>query len=217
MPVDPTDQTIAGALAEYQIDLPDDQVAKLDEYCRLLWDWNHKINLTRHVDCQKFVSRDMVDSLAIAEQLQSGEKVLDVGSGGGVPGIILAVVRPELQMTLCESIAKKARVLADMVERLELPVRVVHGRAEDLLADERFDTLVIRAVARLQKLLTWFAPQWDGIGRMLLIKGPGWVDERGEARHHGLMHGLALRKLTEYVIPGTDVQSVVLQISREDT
>ena len=215
MHVEEPQNTLAAALAEHQIELSDEQTARLDAYCRVLWEWNEKINLTRHTDYQKFVTRDVVDSLAIAEQLGEGEKVLDVGSGGGVPGVILAVVRPDLNVTLSESIGKKARALADMVERLKLPTRVIHGRAEDLLADERFDTLVIRAVARLSKLLTWFGPQRDGFERMLLVKGPSWVDERGEARHHGQMNHLALRKLAEYTIPGTEIQSVLLQITRK--
>jgi len=213
--VNPSNDTLAGALAEFDIDLPEDQVAKLDDYCRLLWEWNEKINLTRHTDYQKFVARDVVDSLAIAGQLRDAERILDVGSGGGPPGVILAVLRPDLKVTLSESIGKKARVLDELVERLALPVEVFHGRAEDCLAEQTFDTLVIRAVARLRKLLTWFAPHWDHFGRMLLVKGPSWVDQRGEARHRGLMHDLALRKLSTYTIPGTDIESVVLQITRK--
>jgi len=214
--VDEVNDTLAAALAEQNISLPADQMAKLDAYCRLLWEWNAKINLTRHTDYHKFVARDVVDSLAIAEQLQPNEKILDVGSGGGVPGVILAVVRPDLKVTLSESIAKKARVLTDIVTRLGLTVEVFHGRAEDLVARERFDTLVFRAVARLQKLLAWFAPHADRFGRMLLVKGPSWVDERAEARHEGLMHDLALRKLADYTIPGTEIESVILQIARKD-
>jgi len=207
--------TLAAALAECQIELPDAQVAKLDDYCRRLWEWNAKINLTRHTDYRKFVARDVVDSLAIAAQLTRGEKILDVGSGGGVPAVILAVVRPDLKVTASESIGKKARALGDMIQGLGLPVEVFHGRAEDVLASERFDTVVIRAVARLRKLVTWFGPRADRFGRMLLVKGPSWGEERAEARHHGLMHDLALRKLAAYTIPGTQIESVVLQITRK--
>ncbi|MBN2215768.1 MAG: class I SAM-dependent methyltransferase, partial [Pirellulales bacterium] len=106
--------------------------------------------------------------------------------------------------------------LADIVAGMALPVKVHHGRAEALLAGgERFDALVVRAVARLSKLLEWFAPHADRFGRMLLVKGPSWVDERGEARHRGLMHGLALRKLADYKTPGTEAESVLLEIARK--
>ncbi|HBO44401.1 MAG TPA: 16S rRNA (guanine(527)-N(7))-methyltransferase RsmG [Planctomycetaceae bacterium] len=214
-PADQPAETLAAALAEQAIELPTRQVARLDDYCRLLWEWNEKINLTRHTDYSKFVARDVVDSLAIAAQLEQGEAILDVGSGGGVPGIVLAIVRPDLKVTLSESVGKKARVLDDLVERLRLRVDVYHGRAEARLARRKFDTIVIRAVARMNKLVTWFEPHWKHIGRIVMVKGPSWVEERGEARHLGLMHELDLRKLAAYNTPGTDAESVVLQLSRK--
>ena len=171
----------------------------LERYCELLWDWNTKINLTRHTDYEKFVARDLVDSLAFAQFLEPKEKVLDVGTGGGVPGVVLAIVRDDLRISLCESVGKKARVVADIVERLGLQTPVLHARAEDVLAHQRFNTLVIRAVARLKKLLEWFRPHWKSFDRLLVLKGPSWVEERGEARHYGLLHDLALRKLTSAI------------------
>jgi len=210
--VNPPDENLAVALARHQIELPPPQVALLQQYCGLLWDWNTKINLTRHTDYEKFVARDLVDSLAFAEFLQPKEKVLDVGTGGGVPGVVLAIVRSDLELALCESVGKKARVVADIVDRLGLKTPVVHARAEDLLVDHRYNTLVIRAVARLKKLLEWFRPHWKAFDRLLVLKGPSWIAERGEARHYGLLHDLALRKLTSYPLPGTESESVLLQI-----
>ena len=206
------DENLAAALARHQIDLPLPQAALLQQYCGLLWDWNTKINLTRHTDYEKFVARDLVDSLAFADFLQPNEKVLDVGTGGGVPGVVLAIVRSDLELALCESVGKKARVVADIVDRLGLKTPVVHARAEDLLVDHRYNTLVIRAVARLKKLLEWFRPHWKAFDRLLVLKGPSWIAERGEARHFGLLHDLALRKLTSYPLPGTESESVLLQI-----
>ena len=142
--------------------------------------------------------------------------MLDVGSGGGVPGVVLAIVRDDLHVSLSESVGKKARVLDDIVERLHLAVPVFHVRAENVLADHRFDTLVVRAVAPLKKLLEWLSPHWNTFGRLLVFKGPSWVAERGEARHYGLMRELALRKIASYPLPGADSESVVLQISRKD-
>jgi 16S rRNA (guanine527-N7)-methyltransferase len=208
-------ENLSAALARHEIVLPAAQVALLERYCELLWDWNTKINLTRHTDYEKFVARDLVDSLAIAKFLEPNEKVLDVGSGGGVPGIVLAIVRDDLQVSLCESVAKKARALADIVGRLGLTTPVHHARAEDVLAQERFNTLVVRAVARLKKLLEWFRPHWDAFDRLLVLKGPSWVEERGEARHYGLMHDLELRKLASYPLPDTESESVLLQIRRK--
>ena len=206
---------LAAATTRYGVDLPETQLDMLQQYCGLLWEWNAKINLTRHTSYEKFVARDLIDSLALADFLRPGEKILDVGTGGGVPGVVLAIVREDLDVSLCESVAKKARAVRDIVERLGLDVPVLHARAEDLLLQGKYDTLVIRAVARLRKLLTWLGPHRDAFDRMLVLKGPAWVEERGEARHHGLLHDLALRKLASYPLPGTDSESVLLQIRRK--
>lgn len=205
-------EKLADAAARHQIELPDAQIALLERYCEMLWQWNEKINLTRHTNYEKFVARDLVDSLVFAEFLKPGEKVLDVGSGGGVPGVVLAIVRGDLQVSLVESVGKKAKVLSDIVQRLGLMVPVFHARAEDLLKQEKYDTLVVRAVAPLKKLLQWFLPHWQSFGRLLVIKGPAWVEERGEARHFGLLKNLELRKLKTYPLPNTDSQSILMQI-----
>jgi 16S rRNA (guanine527-N7)-methyltransferase len=203
---------LAAAMAEHGIQLPGEQVALLDRYCTLLWEWNTKLNLTRHTDYRKFVTRDLADSLAFAEFLEPGETILDVGTGGGVPGVVLAVVRPDLTVSLCESVGKRARAVADIVDRLGLSLPVYEARAEDLLGPAKFNTLVVRAVARLARLLRWLRPHWQSFDRLLILKGPAWSDERGEARHQGLLRDLALRKLKSYPLPGTDSESVLLQI-----
>jgi 16S rRNA (guanine527-N7)-methyltransferase len=208
--------SLSAGLARHDIDLPVDQVELLDRYCRLLWDWNTKLNLTRHTDYEKFVSRDLVDSLVLADHLEAGERVLDVGTGGGVPGVVLAVCRPDLEISLCESVAKKARVVEQIVAELGLRVPVYHRRAEDLLAERTFDTLVIRAVAPLAKLLTWFNDRWGAFDRLLAVKGPHWPAERQEARERNLLKHLQLHKLHAWPLPGTDSESVLLEIRAKD-
>jgi 16S rRNA (guanine527-N7)-methyltransferase len=164
---------------------------------------------------EKFVTRDVVDSLQLAQLLEQGERVLDVGTGGGVQGVILAIVRPDLKVSLCESTGKKARVVEEMVRELGLPVRVYANRVEDVLEMTTFDTLVARAVASLAKVLTWLKPHWAAFDQLLMIKGPAWVDERGEARHHNLLRGFALRKAATYETPRTGAESTILKISQE--
>jgi 16S rRNA (guanine527-N7)-methyltransferase len=209
-------ENLAAAIAQHQIELPPEKIALLEQYCALLWEWNAKINLTRHTDYEKFVARDLVDSLAFSQFLRQGEKVLDVGTGGGVPGIVLAIVRDDLHVSLSESISKKARVVADIVQRLGLKTPVLNARAEDILDKQRFNTLVIRAVAKIKKLLEWFQPHWNAFDRLLILKGPSWVAERGEARHYGLFRDLTLRKLASHPLPGTESESVLLQICPPD-
>ena len=207
-----SDDSLAAALARNGIELPADQVELLDRYVRLLWDWNTKLNLTRHTDYEKFVSRDVVDSLVIAGHLATGERVLDVGTGGGVPGVVLAICRTDLEVALCESVAKKARVVEQIVAEIGLRLPVFHRRAEDLLAERTFDTLVARAVAPLAKLLTWLSDRWGAFDRLLCVKGPNWVAERQEARERNLLKGLELHKLQTWPLPGTSSESVLLEI-----
>jgi 16S rRNA (guanine527-N7)-methyltransferase len=204
--------TLPAALARHQIVLPPPQTELLDKYCILLWDWNAKLNLTRHTDYEKFVGRDLVDSLHLAAHLRPDEEVLDVGTGGGVPGLVLAIVRPDLKMTLCDSVGKKARAVENIVKGLGLEVAVLPFRAEEILEDARFDALVVRAVGPLWKLLAAFKPHWNSFRRMLVIKGPKWTEELAEARRRGLMHNLQLKTAAEYAMPGAEGKSVVLKI-----
>jgi 16S rRNA (guanine527-N7)-methyltransferase len=203
-------------LAAESIDVSFDQLVFLDRYRRLLWSWNERLNLTRHTTLEKFVGRDVVDSFEISKLLKRGERVLDVGSGGGVPGVLLAILRPDLAVTLCESTQKKARALEAIVGELGLNAPVYATRAEDVLEINTFDTLVARGLASLPKVLTWLAPHWEAFDQLLLVKGPKWVDERSEARQHGLLRGLELRKAAAYQTPLTGAESVILKIWRPD-
>ena len=214
-------QALTDTLARHHILLSKTQIRKLDEYCQLLWEWNERINLTRHTDYEKFVARDVVDSLALAEFLREGERVLDVGTGGGVPGVILAILRPDLRVELCDSTGKKALAVSEMVQELRLGIPVHHAKAEVLLQEKgkRFTTLTIRAVSRMVSLLRNFAPCWSSFDRILLVKGPKWTEERGEARHYNLMTKLALRCLKTYstsISESESVDSVILQLCLKD-
>lgn len=209
---DSSPDSLAAALARHRIELPLDRIAQLERYCNLLWDWNTKLNLTRHTSYERFVARDLVDTLVIARHLEPCERVLDVGTGGGVPGVVLAVVRSDLTVALAESVAKKARAVAGIVRDMELPIEVHHARAEEVIERETFDTLVVRAVAPLPKLLAWFHPHWGSFDRLLVVKGPAWAEERRAARERRLLAGLELRKCDTWPLPGTQSQSVLLEV-----
>ena len=208
----PESTTLEESLLRYDIALDPPCMALLDAYRAALWEWNEQLNLTRHTTFDKFVARDVVDSLELAKLLGRGERVLDVGTGGGVPGLLLAICRPDLRVQVCESTQKKARAVQAMVERLSLSVEVHGCRAEELLELRTYDTLVARAVAPLAKILRWFDSHWDAFDQLLLIKGRSWIDERREARHLGLLRTLELRKAATYRTPGTEVESVILKI-----
>jgi 16S rRNA (guanine527-N7)-methyltransferase len=212
--IEETNTSLAAMLCTEGIEVDAGQVEQLDRYRQLLWSWNEKINLTRHTTLEKFVTRDVIDSWQLAKLLEQGERVLDVGTGGGVPGVVIAILRPDLKISLCESTLKKAHAVEAMVAELGLSTPVYASRAEDVLEMRTFDTLAARAVAGLPKVLTWVRPHWDAFDRLLLIKGPSWTEERAEARHAGLLHGLELRKAATYMTPRTTAESVILKIWR---
>ena len=121
-------------------------------------DWNSKINVISRKDMDAFYEHHVLHSLAIAKAYGSafapGCNILDLGTGGGFPGIPLAILYPECKFTLCDSIGKKVRVAQAVAEALELEnVQAVNARAEAL--EGRFDWVVTRAVATLDKLLPW--------------------------------------------------------------
>ncbi len=212
-------RAIAAECDRLGIEAPPDSMHRLAAYAASLWSWNEKLNLTRHTDVEKFVSRDVGDAAAIAPHLARGERVLDVGTGGGVPGVLLAILRPDLRVELAESVAKKARAVAAILAEAGLDLPVHEGAAQALVArrpsgPDRFDTLVVRAVAPLVKLLGWFEPIADAYGRMLVVKGPRWEEERDEARFRGLTRKVTIRRIASWPIRGSDNESVLLEIGK---
>ena len=209
---------LADAVSRHALEVDAAAIPRLHAYHASLCAWNERLNLTRHLTVEKFVLRDLWDTLRLAELLSDGERVLDVGSGGGVPGVPLAILRPGIDVSLCESVGKKARALEAIVGELGLATPVHATRVERLLdpADgaQRYDTLVARAVAPLWKFMRWLRPTPQAWERLLLIKGPSWVEERGEARHRGLMHGYQLRRVAEYRAPEMDSPSTVLEVRK---
>jgi 16S rRNA (guanine527-N7)-methyltransferase len=213
-PADPADpvlhlQELARSLG---LAVTPQQAAVLAQYLFKVRAWNQKLNLTRHTQWDVFVHRDLLDSSRLAEHLPQGARVLDVGSGGGVPGILLAILRPDLGITVCDSVAKKATALEDIVQELGLPVAVLAKRVQDILPDREFDCITVRAVAALDKLLPWFAPVWDSGGEVLLIKGPAWKTELEDARRLGRTRGRRIDRIAAWRCPDRDGDSVLLRV-----
>lgn len=209
---------LAAALSESplsEVVWSDDQLAQIERYCLRLWDINQHLNLTRHTTFRQFVDRDLLDSYRLSELLERDERVLDFGTGGGVPGVLLAIIRPDLKVSLSDSVGKKARAVEQIVADVGVSCSVHACSLQQVLERHSFDSVVCRAVGPLSKLCDWLAPYWPRAGRLLAIKGPGWVDERATARHRGLLHGLALRRLAHYPTPGRDHESVILQLCPE--
>jgi len=211
-------RAIAAECGRLGIEVPSVSTQRLAAYAASLWSWNERLNLTRHTDVGKFVSRDVADAAAICPHLAEGEHVLDVGTGGGVPGVLLAILRPDLRVELSDSVGKRARAVREIVAEVGLAVPVHEGSAQTLVATgdgkNRFDTLVVRAVAPLVKLLGWFEPLAERYGRMLVVKGPRWEEEKGEARHKGFVKRVTVRRIAAWPLRGSDNESVLLEVRR---
>ena len=142
-----------------QLSLPIESAEPLLSYLALMQKWNKAINLTAITDSSEMVIKHLLDSLAIIpiiDDLTAGydaSRVLDVGSGGGLPGIPLAILRPTLSMTLCESIAKKCAFLNQVKTTFQLTnVVIENARVEELDNTLPFDVITARAVATVDKL-----------------------------------------------------------------
>jgi 16S rRNA (guanine527-N7)-methyltransferase len=124
--------------------------------------------------------RHLLNSAAVNELLDPGDRVVDIGSGAGLPGLPLAIARPDLQIVLLEPLLRRSDFLREVVSELSLPVEVVRGRAEEPWVREQIgekDVAVSRAVASLDKLTKWSMPLLRPDGRMLAIKGERAPDE----------------------------------------
>ena len=141
---------------KYFSQLPAQQLAQLDRLSELYAHWNEQINVVSRKDIEQLAERHVLHSLAIYKFLpfSNGSTVLDIGTGGGFPGIPLAIVQPDVQFTLVDSIGKKIKVVQEVANALELKnVTAVHERAEKVKGS--FDFVVSRAVAELQLLMQW--------------------------------------------------------------
>lgn len=136
-------------------------------------------------EAERVWDRHLLNSAVVAELLEHGERVVDIGSGAGLPGIPLAIARPDLRVVLLEPMLRRSQFLQEVVDDLELPVEVVRGRAEEPPIRKHlgeFDGAVSRAVAALDKLARWSMPLLREGGRMLAMKGERAQDEVQEHR-----------------------------------
>lgn len=179
----------ATRLTELGVQLPPEVITKIGEFLARLLAMNERMNLTAIENPDAAWQKHALDALTLApwiENVPTGGRIVDIGSGGGLPGIPLAIARPDVQVTLVESIQKKAAFLSAVAQSLHLSnVQVLAERAEKLASGSlrnTFDVVTARAVARLSDLLPFTAPFAKYGGRLLLIKGQKAQEELAEAQ-----------------------------------
>jgi 16S rRNA (guanine527-N7)-methyltransferase len=177
---------------------------QLREYFELLSRWNKKINLVSNADdFDAFVFEHVEDALRMHRHLEGAKSLLDLGTGAGIPGILIKLDMPELRVVLLDSIRKKISFCEEAIRRLGLKdIDAVTGRAEDeavIQALGRFDAIVSRATWKLSDYLHMARPYMHDSGsKVIAMKGMGWREELSGARDFMAESGLRLLSTDEY-------------------
>ncbi len=190
------------------LDVADEQLAKLIAYVKLLAKWNKSFNLTSVREPEQMVSRHILDSLAIQPYL-TGNSLLDVGTGAGLPGIPLAIIKPEMAITLLDSNSKKTRFLQQAKAELNLDnITVVHSRVEEAeLA--KFDLVTARAFSTIDDIIDLAGRHCDDAGCLVLMKGV-YPEEELQA----VTGGFSLLDIVSLDVPGCDGQRHLVRLKK---
>jgi 16S rRNA (guanine527-N7)-methyltransferase len=188
-------ERLTSGCAELGLALPPESIDRLLDYIALLDKWNQAYNLTAVRDPGEMVTRHLLDSLAVAPHL-TGQRIIDVGTGAGLPGIPLAILFPERQFVLLDSNGKKTRFLVQAKASLGLDnVTVIHSRVEEYRPEEPFDTVIARAFAALTDILS--------LCRHLVAKEGAVLAMKGDASEAGSVpEGFRLAGLIALNVPG---------------
>lgn len=159
-------------LEELNIYPTEEQLEKLDKFYHLLLEWNEKINLTRITEEHDVYLKHFYDSLTITKEidLSKVDTLCDVGTGAGFPGIVLKIMYPNLKITLIDSLLKRVNYLNEIIKELELTdIEAIHTRGEDYKG--KFDVVTSRAVANIEKLVSFTMHLVDKDGVFIAMKG----------------------------------------------
>jgi 16S rRNA (guanine527-N7)-methyltransferase len=195
----PLIQTLKDGAAELGLHLSERQLSRLLAYQALLAKWNKVYNLTALRDPAQMMTHHLLDSLAAVSAFAGAQRVLDVGAGGGLPGIVLAIwaaeAEPQMSITLVDTVQKKTAFLTQVKAELQLSnVSVVHARVEQLPVEQQYDVITSRAFAELNDFIDWSNHLLQEGGKYIALKGimpqqeidrlpPGWNVNKVQALH----------------------------------
>jgi len=170
---------LADGIGEMGLHVSPAQQEQLMDYLTLMAKWNAVYNLTSLRDPVQMVTHHLLDSLAAVPAFQDAVNVLDVGSGGGLPGIVLAIVRPDMKVSMIDTVHKKTAFLNQVKAELDLTnVSVYTMRVEQLQVSQPFDVITSRAFADLSDFVNWSSHLLAGQGRYIALKGTAPKDEQ---------------------------------------
>lgn len=186
--------------------LSDVQHDKLLDYLTLMVKWNAVYNLTSVRDPRQMVTQHLLDAMTVLPAFTGAARVLDVGSGGGLPGVVLAIwaqeAEPQTQLHLIDTVHKKTAFLTQVKAELQLPNMTVHtGRVEKLQVKQNFDVITSRAFAELTDFVTWSGHLLEQGGQLIALKGQAPHDEIAR-----LPADWRVEKLMPLQVPGLDAQ-----------
>ena len=194
------DQFIA-ALKELNITLSTEQQQKLDQFYHLLVEWHKKINLTRITSEEDVYLKHFYDSLTIVKvvDLNKVHTLCDVGTGAGFPGIVLKIVFPHLKITLIDSLQKRVNYLNSIIKDLSLnEIEAIHSRGEDY--HEKFDVVTARAVANIEKLLTYTMHIVNNQGVLVAMKA-NITEELNPDVQQKINRKYTIKKIEQFSLP----------------
>ena len=205
-------QVLVDGIEEMQLDLSGDKIAKLMDYLALLFKWNAVYNLTSLRDPMQMVTHHLLDSLAAVPAFADAKNVLDVGAGGGLPGMVLAICRPDMKVAMIDTVHKKTAFLTQVKAELGLAnVTVYTKRVEQLEVKEPFDVITSRAFADLLDFVNWSGHLLAEGGQFIALKGVAATDE--QQRVPAPWKIIELRALK---VPKLDAERHLVFIAKQD-
>ena len=204
---------------EIDIEFNDKQLSQFYEYMNLLLEWNEKINLTAITEPEEVILKHFIDSLTINKYIKENKTLADVGTGAGFPGIPLRIYRPDLNVTLVDSLNKRINFLNEVISKLELKdISTVHSRIEDFGKDkkyrESFDYVTARAVANLTTLSEYLIPISKVGGKCICMKGNDVKEEIDNGKKAINILGGRIDRIDKFKLPNSDISRNVIIIDK---